>query len=699
MSEHNLSDQDQSNALRVPACDSCRARKIRCDRKNPCSSCRASGISCRTTKRTPEKRQRILVSGRYEREIEHVNGRLANLEGILQTLANHQKQNSPCPAQPAIPEGLSTPQDSQRVGSELAFTGDSSFDATSKHFTQALEHSLDSSSHAAFVRDVSDAVATLRNTLNEKPAATDGTVPVDQLLEVFVHYPELSRLALPPQAPVLTMLRYTKTHPQRLFCDVPILDGPYIIELCQKVYFPTEEYTIATFLTVHTSLYYLFRDLTPEAARDLRFTPQGIDQITAMCKKNAEVAMRNVRLFMDVSYENAEALFLAAMLAMEQSRNAFAWTLITNAARMVQDAGYHRLPPYSVAPEAAKKRLLFWIVYALDRGMALNLGRSPSLQDCDITVDRPKFPEEVTGTWGALYVNWIDFAELQGQIYEKLYCPRAQKQPIEMRVQQARDLAGRLLALRDTVLVNSEKTPFPEALSELMLSVDIVLDATLTLIYRVIPPAPLTPSRTPHPLKFCDEALQSARMALIKHNRTWEIMKHRAGEKWRLFIYWTLVWVPFIPFLVVFGNVIADHDVDDLRLLEQVVCTLQGAAQASDGVSKLYRACTVFSHVATVYLGKGQGHADPTNHTSYQTGESAQPGHNVGPTPTYALQPETSFGATGLQDIPFSQQDWNDMFDDWDFGLGAENAREMSTFLESSLAGADQPGDMQMGNA
>ncbi|KAL2436650.1 hypothetical protein ABEF95_012747 [Exophiala dermatitidis] len=682
MSEHNLSDQDQ-NPVRSKE-----------------SLFQLSGFWDLMPDHKENAREEAANLGlRAIREIEHVNGRLANLEGILQTLANHQKQNSPCPAQPAIPEGLSTPQDSQRVGSELAFTGDSSFDATSKQFTQALEHSLDSSSHAAFVRDVSDAVATLRNTLNEKPAATDGTVPVDQLLEVFVHYPELSRLALPPQAPVLTMLRYTKTHPQRLFCDVPILDGPYIIELCQKVYFPTEEYTIATFLTVHTSLYYLFRDLTPEAARDLRFTPQGIDQITAMCKKNAEVAMRNVRLFMDVSYENAEALFLAAMLAMEQSRNAFAWTLITNAARMVQDAGYHRLPPYSVAPEAAKKRLLFWIVYALDRGMALNLGRSPSLQDCDITVDRPKFPEEVTGTWGALYVNWIDFAELQGQIYEKLYCPRAQKQPIEMRVQQARDLAGRLLALRDTVLVNSEKTPFPEALSELMLSVDIVLDATLTLIYRVIPPAPLTPSRTPHPLKFCDEALQSARMALIKHNRTWEIMKHRAGEQWRLFIYWTLVWVPFIPFLVVFGNVIADHDVDDLRLLEQVVCTLQGAAQASDGVSKLYRACTVFSHVATVYLGKGQGHADPTNHTSYQTGESAQPGHNVGPTPTYALQPETSFGATGLQDIPFSQQDWNDMFDDWDFGLGAENAREMSTFLESSLAGADQPGDMQMGNA
>ena len=67
------------------------------------------------------------------------------------------------------------------------------------------------------------------------------------------------------------------------------------------------------------------------------------------------------------------------------------------AVRMALDAGYHRLPPFAVAPEVTEKRRIFYFLYCVERGMAINLGRSSSILDIDITTDRPKFPDEVDG--------------------------------------------------------------------------------------------------------------------------------------------------------------------------------------------------------------------------------------------------------------------------------------------------------------
>lgn len=385
---------------------------------------------------------------------------------------------------------------------------------------------------------------------------------------------------------------------------------------------------------------------------------------------------------------------------MENSHPSFAWTLITTAGRMVQDAGYHRLPPYSVAPDDYKKRLVFWIVYGLDRGMSINLGRSPTLQDRDITVERPRIPGEVNGAWGAMYANWLDFAQLQGEIYDQLYCARAQRQPLEVKAEVARGLAARLLGLKETLVVNLDNTPFPAALSDAMLSVEIVLDSTLTLIYRMIPPTPRNPNQPPHPLKPSDEALQAARKTLIKHNKAWEILQDRASDDWRQFIHWTLIWCPFVPFIVVFGNVIAERYIEDLRLLEHVVCTLQGAAQLNPGVGRIYRACRIFYHVATVYFGNGAGQtSSPNQQNGQQQPESAQPVYPARLSASSSLPPDPQVANVGLQDFPLSQQDWDGMLDEWDLGLGAESAREMSSFFESYLSGSGQMGNMQMGNS
>jgi hypothetical protein len=117
--------------------------------------------------------------------------------------------------------------------------------------------------------------------------------------------------------------------------------------------------------------------------------------------------------------------------------------------------------------------------------MALNLGRASTLQDWDIQTERPHFPDEVDGLWGSMFSAWctyspfpngnrldkgrsyemsrsfqlpvldliklvrsdrvpVDFAQLQGELYNQLYCAQAQKDSVEVKTERARALAIRM---------------------------------------------------------------------------------------------------------------------------------------------------------------------------------------------------------------------------------------------------------------
>ncbi|KAI1627569.1 hypothetical protein EDD37DRAFT_266206 [Exophiala viscosa] len=686
MSEKNQSD-GESNSLRTPACDSCRTRKIRCDRKTTCSSCQTARIVCRTTKRHTEKRQRVLVSGRYERELEDVTGRLAGLERTLQRLLDDPNTSgrSPRNSSPALP----TPSDNQLIERDVDFAGDSSFVAHSKDVTQAFERTLNTSPIPSSIRDVSAAVATLRTFLNENSGADgEDSLPANQPLRELVHYPDLSNLTLPPMPAVLRLLRHCKVHQHRFFFETPTLDAQYLTELCQKIYFPTDEYTIATFITVHVSLNCLFRQLPKAVAQELNFSASELRELVATCAKNAETAMLNLRMYMEANYENIEALLFASMMALELSRPSLSWTLISSAARMVQDAGYHRLPSYTTAPECTKKRVVFWIVYALDHSMALNLGRSPNLHDCDITVDRPRVPEELENSYGQVYMSWMDFAELQGQIYEQLYCPRAQRQTAEMRANLARALAQRVIDMKTRFSIDPDSIHSPEFGEESILSMQIVFESTLTLVYRTIPPQPLPSGRQHHPLKFCEEAIASARQALTMHKHAWNVLKDRETDEWHSFLQWTVLWCPFIPYTVLFGNVIADRNANDLELLGNVVGFMEAVANMGPGIGKLHRACRTFYQIATIYLSQpgsdvaasmSQG-LNKSSHASIQ--HPLQHGSSV--PVEYGVHPND----TMIPDLPLFPQDWDVMLDGWDLGTDG-GPGVMSTFLEQYLPSSD----------
>ena len=99
-------------------------------------------------------------------------------------------------------------------------------------------------------------------------------------------------------------------HVHKFFFDCPTLSLQEITALCQSLYFPAEQYTIATFITVHIALYFLFRDLTPHDVSELNMTKEEVSTIVDMCLENGEIAARNLRLFLHATLDNIQALML-----------------------------------------------------------------------------------------------------------------------------------------------------------------------------------------------------------------------------------------------------------------------------------------------------------------------------------------------------------------------------------------------------
>lgn len=122
------------------------------------------------------------------------------------------------------------------------------------------------------------------------------------------------------------------------------------------------------------------------------------------------------------------------------------------------------------------------------------------------------------------------------------------------------------------------------------------------------------------------------------------------------------LFAPFVPFICIFGNVIAQLDSRDLALLGEFVSTLRSVAEQSDAVEKLHHACSSFHQIAKAFLA----------HHSKQVASSDCQALDGG-MGEFAYQP--------LSEVSLSQQDWDVMLREWDLGLYSDDARQMSYFL------------------
>jgi hypothetical protein len=88
---------------------------------------------------------------------------------------------------------------------------------------------------------------------------------------------------------------------------------------------------------------------------------------------NTWMALDDGSLFLEASEVNIQALFALAIHGDSFATPSMSWTLVSHACRMAQALNLHH------PGQEQRKLLLFWSLYAVDKGASLAFGRPPTL--------------------------------------------------------------------------------------------------------------------------------------------------------------------------------------------------------------------------------------------------------------------------------------------------------------------------------
>ncbi|KAJ4172046.1 hypothetical protein NW754_007644 [Fusarium falciforme] len=547
------------------ACDQCRTRKVRCDKDWPCSNCRVANRACTSTgigQRPKEARQRVLISSQYERKIDQLESRLANIEQLLKTLVARDLG-------PGEPARLQLYVPSPDVPDSGTATSMGDFDSGDEETADGGDSGLISQ-----------------------------TAIASEFLAHAVHRTSLH-----------------DAHPTSFFAFGLTLVGIEDFSgLCRMIYFPTEDFPQAIFAIVNAGLYDLFMEeccLSDDVEKRDKYQAYA-----KMARANLETYLANLPMFLSARIENVQALLLGTQYAIDVTRPSIAWHLNSIAAQLCQTGGFHRADVASTESARTKqiKGILFWQVYCWDRGLSLRMGRASVINDGDITIPRQfDFSGFPLLEKPATLKFWLERATLQGKIYIQLYSPTALTlHPSEL------GRRAEELAVECRRLVVEEKKTQQEAFdylkqinsSELveifMQGDEVQFLATLTLVYRAIPAPPGSPSR------FSNECLETARQTMRRHKETVALLKYGAYMK-SIYVHRNLMLAPFAPFFVLFCHIVETLSGDDLGMLQEFVASLDLLRDASETAEKLCRIFQVFRDVAMVYVEAKSQRRDDQN--------------------------------------------------------------------------------------
>ncbi|PGH02127.1 hypothetical protein GX51_04831 [Blastomyces parvus] len=625
-----------------------------------------------------------------EKKIEIIDQRLAGIESLLRDLTlNHgsnnksplqqqqqQQQGEELPSRVSSPNGFHEerkeqkrmPSQSATVPREVSraesppsnttspeFEGEPSMSAHSAHASELFEKVVVKTPLSEHSPEMMNALAALKDIVERQKLPSSVHMlrfPGQKPASAGVDF---SKLEMPPPDVVLALLKNAKESHPFFLLNLPFLDLPTITKFCKDLYFCTEEYSVAHFAIVNCTLSYIFEELhyfLPGSHRkhdNLRHHAQqlppppeltslaagGLAHYCNMCRSNFETALNTFDLFLQPSYENTQALALAAFHATETSKPSLCWTFASAAARMCQSLGYHHSVsgPGVSKHEEYQKQALFWFIYVLDKDLMLSLGRSSTLQDYDIAIDFPSPPVDPKfGPWHSMYEVWVTYARIGAQVFEKLYSAKALSESAEVRAERTCSLAMEVEKWRAGYIApDSNPTAYHATFFRYASAMaDLSYHHLLTIIYRAKPPPPpVHESQYQHqqhqhqnqnppkgPTTLDPACVSSARAALRLHQEFIVDFQKDSEYLFRGYIIWSLLHSPFTPYLVLFTHTIATADLDDLKLLEEVSGSLEAARHISEAADRLCKLCAVFYQVARLYVdvrmreggvGQGQG--------------------------------------------------------------------------------------------
>ncbi|KAK1829713.1 fungal-specific transcription factor domain-containing protein [Podospora conica] len=605
------------------ACDPCRTRKIRCDREVPCSHCKQAKIDCSINleSRPKEKRAaRVLVTPQYEKKIDHIDRRLELVVRLLQDIKAQippSASNVPSPdsastgpsikvTPPVASPACHSPSSSRNEAPDASVVeGDSSLTAHSTFANNLLLKVVGQLEDPSRLQmgETLDTLRHLVDAMKQQPASHEMTYPNAQSLTLSASA-MLKGLELPPIKDAVKVLGLaTANRSSALSWIFEAFPADMFPEMCMRVYF-SDDYNISEYIIVNAGLHVLFwasdrLTSAPDADAHIRYA--------IMCGKNIEVALANLPLHMPTDLVSIMALMSGAMYAVELSKPSLAWILTAKASELCQTLGYHRIDTFRNENQesAHHKQFVFWAVYVISQGLCLRLGRCSTIQDYDITIPYPYRFEPHRRPICALSTSWIRAAKLQGEIYERLYCPDAITQPENVRRSRVQALvrsSEEVEAFAASVVNDFEATCIEiagEAFTRFFNTADKVIRlAMLCTILRAVPNPPGSSTT------FSDECIAAARASLDEHHACMDINNANHLGLFATYMNWTILFCPFVPYITLFVNVIETLNRDDLSRLRAFLASISSSEQApeTEAVVKTRRLFQVLYNVALHYV-------------------------------------------------------------------------------------------------
>ncbi|KAJ5197022.1 hypothetical protein N7449_007501 [Penicillium cf. viridicatum] len=333
------------------------------------------------------------------------------------------------------------------------------------------------------------------------------------------------------------------------------------------------------------------------------------NKLVFMCQTNLETALSKLTLYVKPSYDMVLALILGIVYAINVSNTSLAWVLVGTAYQCSHSLGFHTHSDSSddSSYEPDRKRLLFWAVYCFEKNLSVRLGRSSIITNCDITVlslEGLKMSE----CHAICYAyQTVKLAGLAGRIYEQLYSAEALRVTEDTRTHRALELSqelhGYCAEARDTNQLWAQLSGDEcerEQINFIYASDEVLRLSMLTLIYRAMPPEPNSGTT------FGLDCITSARCALESHQAFIRGFGMQASSLLLSeYVNWTILFTPFVPFIVIFCHTIETRDKEDLSRMYAFLKSIESACQHSNAIAKHHHLFGVLYSVALRYTELG----------------------------------------------------------------------------------------------
>ncbi|KAG8157953.1 hypothetical protein KVR01_012225 [Diaporthe batatas] len=621
------------------ACEPCRSRKVGCDRGQPCSTCVRSQVTCiyAAPQSKRPQRQRILISPQYERKIDRIEERLASLVDLLGNLKvepppqasdrqakvllphNHeQTPSSSVPTPASIPASTSSyscvrgPPTTHTDTSDPAFVGESSMAAQYDFANNFLEQALHAGPLQDFRLEMDETLGALRSLVHARKTHTDTREAVFPHARSPLPSQPFAR-SLPNATTAMASISVAKDNFRLNYlwlCNIMSIDS--FTARAIKVLF-SSEYSEAEYIIVSIGLYWLFNVLTiavPDQKLGSHLRREDLVKEGLLCRENLETSLSTLPFNLPSDQDHIEALIMAAFYAVDNSKPSLAWSFCSASAQRCLSLGLHRDHVVNQNNDFRNRnQWLFWTTYVIDKALSLRLGRPSNLPDYDITVLPPN-PSLNPGPepWSfsdLTFVSWIHVARIQGRAYEELYSPAALRQSDQVRRARVKAMADEVKAvMQRSEQVNKQSKDHLEWATtididtyQLMLMMDKVLNlSVLTLLYRAIPSPPGSAST------FTPECVETARLALERHEECVQHLKPYDSQVQVLYLHWTIHYNPFNPFIVIFCHVIETSDMSDLNRLHDCLASFEPLSKTSEATARIHRLFNVLYNVALKYV-------------------------------------------------------------------------------------------------